>query len=180
MVELAMALGIIAFGLMAILALVPLGLQSNRTSAEETRATAILSNLEADLRNTHPSLNGGRSRLYGLQLPYALDANGQPVLNTAITAPTAALNATTTVGLDDTETPVALSGRPPYQASVIYTRFADTQGRSRLMARLVVSWPGSADTSPAAVTDPKRVQGSVELAVSFPGRYPNAGATPTP
>ena len=70
LVEIALALGVIAFALLSVVALLSTGVKSNEISVEETRATAILTLLEADLRNTSPAYNS-TSAIYHLPLPYA-------------------------------------------------------------------------------------------------------------
>lgn len=165
MVEVALALGIFAFALLAILALLPLGIKSNFISAEESRAICILSAVEADLRNSDPA--GARSQIFGFLLPYSTNAAGRIQFNNAVASPTAALGDGVTTGLDDGERPVPVAGRPRFQASVIYT---SVPGGSLLplQARLVVNWPAVADTALSAVTESATVSGCVETLVSFP------------
>ena len=167
MIEVAIALGVISFALLSVLALLPQGINSNRISAEETRAVCILSAIDADLRNTHPSAAGGRSKIFGLQLPYALDGAGRYVINPALTT-TTSLGDGTTTGLDESEVPVSLSPRPRYQASVIYTAIPAPGSAVSLQARLVVNWPAVPGSSVAAVTDSAQTSGFVESLVSFP------------
>lgn len=176
MVEVALALGVIAFALLSVVALLPIGVKSNQISAEETRATGILTLLEADLRNTSPTANQGKSLLFGLVLPYDYDPGSG---ERRLTAPsTNNLSIGNSTGLDEDETPVALSAkpRPRYQASVIYTK-APPSGFAPLEARLIVNWPAvdlsdpslsSEDKKIAALTDPSKTSGYVEAYVTFP------------
>jgi uncharacterized protein (TIGR02598 family) len=52
LVEITVALGIGAFCLIAILGLLPIGVQSNRDSSSQTAATTIMGNVIADMRAT--------------------------------------------------------------------------------------------------------------------------------
>jgi len=52
LVEITVALGIGAFCLIAILGLLPIGVQSNRDSSSQTAATTIMRNVIADMRAT--------------------------------------------------------------------------------------------------------------------------------
>lgn len=55
LVELTLALGIAGFCLIALLGLLPLGIETNRTASSQTAAASIVSNIVADLRSTPPS-----------------------------------------------------------------------------------------------------------------------------
>lgn len=167
MVEVATALGIIAFALLAILALLPMGIKSNQISTEETRAVNILSAVAADLGNTHPSVNGGKSMLFGFALPYAINSAGRKVLNPGMTSPATVLDNSNSIGLDEGENKVDISTRPPFRASVIYTRIPEPGRPGPIQARLIVSWPGGAGASIDDLTNPAVVGGSVEAIVSF-------------
>lgn len=160
-----MALGVLTFALLTLLALLPLGVKSNQVSAEETRAVNILSMLEADLRNTHPLAHGGKSAFFGFTLPYAADGAGRLILNPALTV-TTALSPENSCGLDEAEMPMALAGRPRFQASVLVTQLPDGP-TGNVLARLIVNWPGLEGTLPAEVTESSQISGSVETLVSF-------------
>jgi uncharacterized protein (TIGR02598 family) len=164
MVEVALALGVVAFALLSLLALLPLGVKSNQISAEETRAAFILTQLETDLRDTHPLLADGRSAQFKLPLPYQADADGNWSANASLLD-----KKLYTTGLDEAELPVALSSspRPRYQVSVIYTLPAAGSSRP-VKARLVVNWPAVNTSQAAALADPAQVSGYVEAFASFP------------
>ncbi|MFA7344203.1 MAG: hypothetical protein WC003_07875 [Terrimicrobiaceae bacterium] len=165
LVEIVLAIGIIGFALVTIMALLPVGAGSNQDSAEATRAAGILTLLEADLRNTHPFSNNGKSRLFGLPLPYAVVA-GNVALNSSL--PT---NVAETAGLDDAENPVPspVTGLTPYQASVIYTQVpTNASGPAPILARLVVGWPARSGATVTDLTDASKIRGYVETCTSFP------------
>lgn len=174
MVEVALALGVTAFALLSLLALLPLGVKSNQISAEETRGAMILTAVEADLRNTHPSLNSShKSAMFGLDLPYQASGTGVYSFNSTITGPpTSLVSGSNTIALDDAENPVAIGSavRNRYQISVIYLPPPANAPLSAMQARLVVSWPSLA-TSPAPIADVTslgKVGGYLETVVSFP------------
>lgn len=165
LVEVALAIGIVAFALLSLMALLPLGVKSNQISAEETKAAGILTMLEADLRNTHPLKNAGKSSLFGLDLPYRTDPDsGMHLTNTALV--TGKLYST---GLDLSEQPVVISSssRPRFQASVIY-RLPAPGSMLPIEARLVVNWPAVSTSDPADLINREKVSGYVEAQVAFP------------
>jgi type II secretory pathway pseudopilin PulG len=178
LVEVAVAIGVIAFALLTLVALLPIGMKSNQISAEETRAVSILSAVEADLRNTHPSLeSNGRSNIFGLDLPFAIDPiTGRYQLNPALTPRTVTLGDGATIGLSDAESPVPLgSNTARFQVSVIYMPRINpgSPETSRMDARLVVSWPPLATAGDASqVTDVGRTSGFVEALASFRAPLP--------
>ncbi len=170
MVEVALAVGVAAFALLAILALLPLGLKSNQVSVEETRAATILTALEADLRNTHPSLNSGKSAIFGLDLPYEADALGKYSFNSKV-IPATLTDGVNTTGLNAAEDPVPSGGteRHHFQASVIYQPLVPATPFLSRQARLVVCWPSVVGTTdPSSLTDSGKVSGYLESVVSFP------------
>jgi len=168
LVEVVIALAVFAFALLSILALLPMGLKSNRASTEEVRATCILTALEADLRNTHPLENNGKSKYFGLALPYTIDASGRVTLNHTLSTNT--LSADTSVGLDENEQPAGVPLPPtlPLQVSVLYTRVPANGSQGPIEARFIVSWPWRNTTDPVALTAPGNTGGFVESYVSFP------------
>lgn len=95
LVEVVLSLGITSFALLAIVALLPIGLQSTKDSLEETGAVNVLNAVIADRQVTPFSLT---SRAY--QLPvldtatpantagsFEVSANNQYVVNRAVTVP---------------------------------------------------------------------------------------------
>jgi uncharacterized protein (TIGR02598 family) len=67
MVEVTLALGVAAVALLAIVGLLPVGLQNNRLSSEQTAAPKIISAVAADLRATPK--NATASPVFALQVP---------------------------------------------------------------------------------------------------------------
>lgn len=169
MVEIVLALGIVAFALLTLVALLPAGMKSNQVSTEETRAASLLTMLEADLRNTHPAANNGRSLLFGLALPYQTNTSSRVVANSALEVNKVSTNYS--AGVQDDGTPVAYTAAnrvARYQASVIYTSNAGAGDLSPTHARLIVNWPSFNATNPAQLTSLASVSGFVETYVTFP------------
>jgi len=165
LIEIALALGIIAVAILAIMALLPAGAESNQNSAEATRAATLLTLLEADLRNTHPLENAGRSRIFGIPLPYAM-SGGSLGWNSSLTT-----NVALTTGVDEADRPVALnSGNlPPFQVSVVFSQIpADPNSMSSSVGRLIVGWPAQTTTDPHALTEGPGLRGFIETTIAFP------------
>ena len=89
LVELTLALGIGGFCLMALLSLLPLGMETNRIASSQTAAASIISSIVADLRSIPPS--SLTSSQYNITLGTAkvlyIDDEGRPV---SLTDPNAA------------------------------------------------------------------------------------------
>src|SRR5258705_6008484 len=64
LVEVTLALGIAAFCLIAVVGLVPVGVQTNRNATSQTAATNILSSVVSDIRASPPG--NGPSAKYGI------------------------------------------------------------------------------------------------------------------
>jgi uncharacterized protein (TIGR02598 family) len=71
LVEVTLALGIASFCLVALLGLIPVGLNSNMTAIEQTSANAVLSAIVADLRATQssPTNQSVTSATYNIAIP---------------------------------------------------------------------------------------------------------------
>lgn len=163
LVEVAMALGVIGFVVLAVVGLLSVGMKSNQVSVEETRAALMLTLLEADLRNTHPGLAAGRSALFQLPLPYATNAAGFQ-FNAGISS-----GDFHTQGVDEAENVTDIqSGRPRFQVSVNYLDVPPQGDVRPATARLVVNWPATNTSHPEDVLNPAKVRGAVEALVTFP------------
>ncbi len=167
MIEVVLALGIISFALLSVVALLPIGIKSNKISAEETQGANLLTLLEEDLRSTYPQANSGNSQFFNLKLPYAV-SNGRTVFNTTIAANT--LGTGYTIGMNDSGAVSSISAtlRPRYQVSVIYTRLSTVGGLAPVEARLIVNWPAVSTTDMTRLTSLTNVAGYVETYVAFP------------
>ena len=66
LVEIALALGVASFCLLAVFSLLPVGLQTNKAAVDQTAAIGILSSVSGDLRATPPG--GTPSAQYQVQI----------------------------------------------------------------------------------------------------------------
>lgn len=167
LIEVVLALGIMSFALLSVMALLPIGIKSNKISTEETFAVNLLTTLEEDLRGTHPLANSGNSQIFNLKMPYVLTA-GRPVFNTSLAANTLASGYT--IGMTDTGVTSSISAtvRPRYQVSVIYTKIPAAGSLASAEARLIVNWPALSTTTVSQLTSLSNVEGYVETYVAFP------------
>lgn len=137
LVEVALALGIAAFCLVAVLALVPIGVDTGKMSSDQTAANGILTHVLADLRAT--PANVSTSAVYGVAIP----------ANTA-TAKVERYFGNTAQQFSAAD----LSGFSRYRLTVTFLPTAG--GRAATLATLLVSWPAQVD--PATGTPTGRVQ----------------------
>ena len=136
LVEVALALGVAAFALVAVFGLLPLGVTSNQNSVEQTVAAGVATALVADLRatplgavsNSTPVL----SPRYGISIPGAgggVSAAGSPLY------------------LNEHASKQASASAARYQVNVTLTPPATGQ-RTATMVRILVTWPAAASISP--------------------------------
>jgi type II secretory pathway pseudopilin PulG len=162
LVEVTIAIGITVVAILSVIGLLSVGIRSNRISVEETRASTLLTLVEADLRNT--LAGSGTSALFGLPLPYGTNASGGVMVN-----PVLAAGSFATTGLNEAGEPVAVtaSPRPRYQIWVAYTRIPATNSLLPLEARVIVNWPATNAANPAALNTAGS-SSMVEGLVTFP------------
>lgn len=149
LVELAMALAITAFCLIAIFGLLPVGLTSNQNAIEQTAAAGIATGIVSDLR---ASGTNTQSQAFGLSLT---TTSLQTIYFTES-------EAATSVGAGPNN-----NGTSPsrYRASVYLTPPATAGQRTATVARVLITWPAFADPAPA--TAPKNYAGSFEIATAL-------------
>lgn len=113
LVEIAIALGIFAFCLLAIMGLFTAGLKTERISQDEEGATTALASLGLALENSYPGTNGSRIAVAPLD-GWTWDPSAGAMTN----------------------------GRMGNYAYWLRTQLVNTAGESRLVnARLEVAWP---------------------------------------
>lgn len=132
LVEISLALGIAAFCLLAIFALLPIGLQGNRESSEETVATGILSLVASDLTSCPPTSPRGRA---ASTAQFALPIPANPVTAETPVPPRYFGDS----GYDGT---VRL---PESRYRVDVTFLPNSGAKSATLVRLRASWPAAAD-----------------------------------
>lgn len=167
LVEVALALGVAAFCLLAIFGLLPTGMNSNQASVQQTVAAGIASEVVADLRSTPvtASTSGTTSPRFGFSIP---------AYNGVSTMPPNKPNANNTkffaagggvVGANLTSGTTAM-----YRATVGFLPPAPSStgtNRTATMARILVTWPAVAD------------QGSAVKAADWPVNYTGSFETIT-
>jgi uncharacterized protein (TIGR02598 family) len=124
LVELTLAIGIAAFCLIAVFGLMPIGVQTNRNATSQTAATAILSDVVADLRGTPKTSNTSSqfSITFGTNPPpLYFDGAGQFT--------------------------TSLSADSRYQLNIAWTSTTPTGAR---YADLKVTWPAAATSANAS------------------------------
>ncbi len=119
LVEVAMAVGIVAFGLIAIFGLLPTSLTTTRTISSEGMATDILTALAEDLQ-VEREAPADATPLYGLAV--GTDTNGSVFFNQA--------------GL-----PAASPSEAAYKAD--WRRWTTNHGASACIIHLSVGWPAT-------------------------------------
>lgn len=164
LIEVTIALGIATFCLVALFALLPIGLNTNRDTIEQTVATSIAANIASDIRASlqaqveakrNPSVtapNGNQSVNYKVKLPF--DANGGQNV-TAGDKWEGAFDE----GQQYIVSPTDIKAR--YRAIVQY--YPDTTNNQSVSARILVSWPASVDPLVAN----KNPSGSVDTVTAF-------------
>ena len=140
LVEVALALGIAGFALIAIFGLLPVGINSNQASIQQTVATNLTTELISDMRQVPRTASiTTNTKLSALSPMYA------------ISVPVTATPTTTTIYLDDGgETkPTAATAR--YKAVVtLVPPAAGTD--TATWGSIVISWPAAASTALGSVT----------------------------
>lgn len=131
LVEISLALGIAAFCLVAIFALLPIGLKGNLESSEETAATGVLSLVVADLSASPATIPPGaatNSRQFAIPIP------ASPVTAATAVPP-----------LYFSESGFDGSSRLASSQFRLDVTFLPTAGaKSATLARVKASWPAAA------------------------------------
>ena len=160
LVEVTVAIAILSFCLLTLLALLPAGLISTTDSLQKTSAAGITSQIAADLRDT----------------PLASSANPTPTsprygLTLDTSSTTTAVGSTNTFYLDDTGNPTgaingAITSTSIYKATVVVTVPKMANAGSAYFSnrptfvRIILTWPAQEDRTAGAL--PSHFQGSYE------------------
>jgi type II secretory pathway pseudopilin PulG len=168
LIEVTIALGIATFCLVALFALLPIGLNTNRDTIEQTIATSIAANIASDIRAS-------------------LQAQAEAKKNSTVTAPSSDQSVNFKIKLPfkatDGSVNVAAAGADKweggfdegqqylssptdttarYRATVQF--FPDaTNGNKSVSARILVSWPAAVDP----LASGKSPSGSVDTVTAF-------------
>ena len=151
LVEVALALGIAAFALVAIMGLIPVGLNSNQASSEQTVAAGLAAGIAVDLRTT----------------PVAVPPATKTSLRYLVSFPPSG-SVTHTLFLKEDgsaagapDTNADPSQDPRYRATLFVTAPTAATQKAATLVRILVTWPAMAD--PQASVTPVKYSGSYEV-----------------
>ena len=133
LVEVTLALGVMAFCIVPVFGLLPVGINSNQTSLNQTRAASVAANLCADVRGT--ALTNTKSPRFGVDVA---DAGSQTLYFTE------AGDAVTTATAFNARYRVSVTVTPPPTAGTA----SAAQGATWLS--VLVTWPAAATATNAA------------------------------
>ncbi|XHR31253.1 MAG: Verru_Chthon cassette protein B [Chthoniobacteraceae bacterium] len=160
LVEVALALGICTFCLVPLVGLIPVGLNSNRSSIEVTAGASLAASIVADLKTASPS--SGTADVASPRL--AIVIPGTPGTTQSHTL-YFDQNGEITGHLD---TDADLSKNPRYRATLKFITPEGSAASAQKMATFVqvlITWPAASDG--AAATAPKNYSGSYETVISL-------------
>lgn len=163
LVEVALAVGLLAVIVTSLLALLPLGVGSTRETVQEAYAINLLTVAEAELR--HPRTDDGVSPRFRLPLPIVRGSHDRDSLNPALKT-----GAVHTIGVRNDGSTATAGPECPYQLTLVYTQLPSPGSMAPLQARLIASWPcqPEAATTAESVTDQRRISGYAESYLAFP------------
>ena len=155
LIEVALALGVAAFALVAIIGLIPIGLNSNQTSSEQTAAAGLAAGIVADLRATPVTIPpvAKSSPRYQVPLPPSGTATHSIFLRED-----GSLSGALDANAD-------LSQDPRYRATLFVTAPTAASQKVATIVRVLITWPAVAD--PQATMIPARFIGSYEVVVAL-------------
>ena len=171
LIEVALALGIVAFAIVGLVALLPIGLKEAKNSTEEIQAINLITVLSSDLKNT--PLGKSASSYFNLTpLPWALASGSNAAIpnSSVVTGSNYTFYATSGQGIQTTSVGahyrVTLQYvRAPGQPNVTDGTTPPAGSPASFEALMTVSWPPSLDPYP---TTGVKAQGLVEAYLTFP------------
>ena len=149
LVEVTLALGVAAVSLLAIFALLPVGLKTNQVAIEQRASTDILSTVIADLRATpvtNPRGGATTSRRFAMGLPT------NPVLSATTVTLFFNSEGQCSTDLEGSTKPDGSSWVPPLQARYRMTITFSPNGagaRTATLVNLTATWPAAAPIATA-------------------------------
>lgn len=151
LVEVALALGIAAIALVAIIGLIPIGLNTNQASSEQTAVAGLAAGIVADLQATPVAVPPVVKNSLRYQVP--LPASGGAT-HTLFLREDGVL-----VGGIDTNADATQDAR--YRATIFITAPTAANQKTATLVRIQMSWPAMAD--PQAASLPTKFSGSYEV-----------------
>jgi Tfp pilus assembly protein PilV len=155
LVEVALALGVAAFALVAIIGLIPIGLNSNQASSEQTAAAGLSAEIIADLRVTPVEIPPvvKNSPRYQVPLPPSGSATHCIFLRED-----GSVSGSMDANADPTQD-------PRYRATLFITAPSVASQKTATVARVLITWPALADAQ--AATLPGKFTGSYEIVTAL-------------
>lgn len=158
LVETVLAIGIIVFGILAVIGLLPLGLRLDRTSLNETLGVSIGELVVADMRQTDPG--GNASPIFGLRNSPYREVDGRAVLRSTVDA----INVTAIETIFVTQSGEVVKGPEEalFRIRVQHVAGPGINGVPAdslrpLESTISVTWPPELDPEVSSVTRPESV-----------------------
>ena len=148
LVEVTLALGVAGFCLLAVFALLPMGVQTNQAAFSQTAATTILSDVSADVRVAAQANSGSvTSPMYGIVIPASGSTNTTPKT----------LYFDSQGGFS-----TAIQGASRYRLAVTFPA-PSSNAPYATCAYIKISWPAAVD----ATSSPANAAGLIETVAAF-------------
>ena len=171
LIEVTLALGVAAFCLLTVFALLPIGLNTNQNAYQQTIAAGIATALSADLHGT--PVASGTSTTSRFLIPIPKAAASTSVTHTLFFGDNAA--ATGPYGQQLDQATPSMSPFPSrYRATITFSPALDTTPRSPLSpwnktfkVWILVTWPALADRNGSINTMPSKFSGSYETVTTL-------------
>jgi Tfp pilus assembly protein PilV len=155
LIEVALALGVAAFALVAIIGLIPIGMNSNQASIEQTAAAGLAASLVADLRATPVEIPPAAKNSPRFQIPLPVSGNAT---HTLFLREDGSASGNVDANADPAQD-------PRYRATLFVTAPTVASQKSATTVRVLVTWPALADST--AGTVPGKFNGSYEVVTAL-------------
>jgi len=155
LIEVAVAIGIVAFCVLSLLGLLSVGLKTDSSSSAETAVTNILTSLVSDLGAT----------------PVSTPPTSQTSPQFKIPMPASGTQTSTLFFKDDgtlsgtVNSDAVASEKPFYRATVVVMAPVSTSKKGATIVRVLLTWPALADATASSL--PSKQQGAVETVTAF-------------
>lgn len=142
LVEVVLALGIVAFAFVGVLALLPAGLKASRDASAQTEASNLATAIAADLRRAPVTPNATSPR-FAIPMPDPDATEPTPVVS-----PVERFFSGNTATTDASGTAFT-AANAKYRVSLWFTPPEDANDRFATSVRLLVTWPAAATPAKA-------------------------------
>jgi type II secretory pathway pseudopilin PulG len=151
LIEVALALGLVAFALVAIVGLIPVGLNSNQASTNQTAASTVAAGIVADLLATPVEIPAEPKTSLRYQVPLPVSGSAT---HSFFLCEDGAQAGSIDANLD-------ASTDPRYRATLFITAPTSANQKTATLVRILITWPAVADPQVAAL--PAKYSGSYEV-----------------